>query len=114
MRAVVAILVLLLLCAPVAWAFDEITIETHDGWMRCVKTKGKWVEVERFVDDVKGIDHFLAEKVQPEIEKGDVRLHEAKELELHWEAKQYKVQLGIGNYLKALVLIEEERLRRGK
>ena len=62
------------------------------------------------------LDRFLDEKVQPEVEAGDTFLTTA-DGRPSWSAPQMKMsesQTAIAHYLKALVEIEMERLRRGK
>lgn len=53
------------------------------------------------------LDRFLAEKVQPEIALAE--LNYSKNRNLYQDAEQ-----SIAHYLKALVLIEQEKLRRQK
>ena len=59
-------------------------------------------------------DRFLAEKVQPEVEAGDALLDSADKRGKFSapNAKMATSQNAIAHYLKALVLLEAEKLRR--
>ena len=95
MRTLLVCMFILEMLVPAAWAKEEFIMTTNQ---------------ETYED----IDRFLVKNVWPHIRTGDVRLHEAKEVEVDWRARSYKTEVAIAHYLKALVLIEEERMRRGK
>ena len=108
MRRSVA-LVLMLLCAQVAWGEEgEIVGGLVDKMLLLDEgivayDEGNVIHIKREETEV---NRFLAEKVKPEIEKGDKAM------------RGYAIDgdhtTAIAHYLKALVLIEEERLRRRK
>ena len=96
MRFLIALLVLLL--PGVAGAHDTNYGHGHVGDRELELIS---VEVERESDR---IERFLSSQVQPEIEAGDQEMR----------GKSYDVERSksIAHYVKALVLIEQEKLRR--
>lgn len=60
------------------------------------------------------VDRFLTEKVQPEIEAGTNQLNDSYSDDSTLEGMKIQSQRAIAHYLKALVLIEQEKLRRQK
>lgn len=62
-------------------------------------------------------DHFIDEKIQSQIDGGDTWLSQGLEkyyADPGYSNDEVKILAGIAKYLKALVLIESEKLRRGK
>ncbi len=110
-----AFLACLLLACSGAWASDipqkesewvyQVTAKDSKGYILVEDSDGKMVWVKPLT-----IDRFLSSQVQPEIEAGEYLLNPVNPGSIDYD--DFRARRAIAHYLKALILIEQERLRR--